>query len=317
MCFIQKTEKKKNKLKNLKDLKKNFDYLYQFYFLYKSIKKHFKTIDYNIYVLNTVPFPENINNALKKMGVIVLTRTSDHLSFNRKIFFYINYSESYIENIRCDYKMILDADTLFVSDITIDIIEYIKTKDALGMYGSRNFNKSYYTTICNKLGLKIPDEINQRQGGRSDGRWTTESTYLYNKSDYNINNRLFPYFNNGAIIIKNSLSKSLGILWKNKRSKLTKMGYNNLGQNGELTIGLCINHITNNWGPLPKGFNLVCSVVTADMFTNLKVENKHGVKPILIHWQLLNINSNLYKKYVSDIINNKNINEFHSLLNNI
>ena len=99
------------------------------------------------------------------------------------------------------------------------------------------------------------------------------------------------------------------------RNKLTKLGYNNWAEKGELTIGLSINNITDNWGPLPKGFNLVLSCKTSNRYSNLDIENIYGVKPILIHWQKLYININIYKKYVKDIINEKIIDEFNSLLN--
>ena len=298
-------KKCKNKFSIKEDLKKNFDYLHQFYFLYKSIKKYLKNINYKIYILNTIPFTKKINNVLKKMGVIVKTEKSDHPLFNRP--------ESYIININCDYRMILDADTLFVSEFSIEMIDYIKSKDAMGMYGHRNFNDKYYRKICNILDIKIPKEINQTKKNLNNGQWTIKNTYKYNNKNYDMEKRLFPYFNNGAIIVKNEISNKIGRLWKKNRNKLTRLGYNNFGQNGELTIGLTINHITDNWGPLPKGFNLVLSVMTK-RYQNLNVEKILGVKPILIHWQLLNINSNIYKKYAGNIINTKNTDEFNNLL---
>ena len=299
--LIGQCENKPNKIMNKENLKKNFDYLYQFLFLYESIKIHLKDIDYTIYVLTTRPHTI-IANKLKELGVIMLTKPCDHPLYNRP--------QSYIMDVKCDYRLIMDADTLFCNEFTADIIDQIKEKDALGMYGHRNINYDFYNKICNQLEIKIPKEIEETKQYLNNKHWTTRNSYLYNDKNYNTNERLFPYFNNGAIIVKNEFSKKIGLLWKELRDKLTKFGYFNKGPNGELSIGLAINHITKNWGPLPKGFNLVLSCETKDRYRNLKVETEFGVKPILIHWQSLSMNDEVYKKYVKNIINDKVIQKY-------
>ena len=82
------------------------------------------------------------------------------------------------------------------------------------MYGHRNLNYNYYTKICNQLNIKIPKEIDQTKEYKNDKKWTVKNTFKYNNSNYDINNKLFPYFNNGAIIIKNEISNKVGRLWK-------------------------------------------------------------------------------------------------------
>jgi hypothetical protein len=56
--------------------------------------------------------------------------------------------------------------------------------------------------------------------------------------------------------------------------------------------------------------------MTKDRYTNLVVEDIHGVKPILIHWQLLSTDSEMYKRYAKDFINENVISEFAELTKN-
>ena len=298
-CFndIEKISIAQRKTTN-NSIKSYLTYTEQFEGLYRSIKKNLKSVNYKIYIFNTIPFSQELNDYYKKLGVIVLTRKTDNEYFNRP--------EIYMEKINCDYKLVLDVDTLIVNDFGINVINYIKKFDCMGTYGHRNINKYFYNEILNALNLSIPKEI-ELVNNNNDYNWSNIATYSYifNKTPGLFQKRQFPYFNNGCIIIKNDKSYELGKLWKIKRQELyDKNLIPNLGQSGELTIGLCINHLFDNWFHSPKGFNLVCSCQT-NKYINLEFEK--FTKPYIIHYISVPYNSKIYdkymKEYLEDLIN--------------
>ena len=279
------------KKKNLMSVKSFLSYKQQFDILYKSIKTNLKSVNYKIYIFNTIPFSKELDDYYKKEGITVITRQSEHEYFNRP--------EIYLEKIDCDYKLVIDVDTIIVNDFDSFIIDYIKKYDCMGTYGYRNINQQSYKNILKKLNLKVPNEINNLKNNNNYG-WTNVGTYSLNLNNENIYkiNRKFPYFNNGCIIIKNNMSYELGKLWKIKRYEAFKKKIlPNIGQCGELTIGLCINHLIKNWNHCPKGINLVCSPQTKE-YLNLAVEE--FTKPYIIHYVCVSYKSNLYKKYLQE-----------------
>ena len=283
-----------NRKRSKNSVKSFLTYTQQFEILYESIKKNLKSVNYKIYIFNTIPFSSKLNTNYQDKGIIVLTRQSDHKYYNRP--------EIYLENIECDYKLVLDVDTIIVNDFGPDIINYIKKYDCMGTYGYRNINKNSYIQILKKLKLKIPTEINLLKNN-NNYKWTNVGTYSLNlnKNDSNHITRKFPYFNNGCIIVKNEKSYELGKLWKIKRNEATlEKLLINKGQCGELTIGLCINHLFDNWNHCPKGFNLVCSQGT-EKYLNLEVEN--FTKPYIIHYVDVPYNCNIYNKYMYKYFN--------------
>ena len=241
-----------------KGVKQNLDLINQIYLLWKSLQINVTSVDFQLYVFTIKEYVTNeIRIIFEKIGINLIELDTKLKSHFRPLI--------YTYHLDCDYKVILDADIMFLNDFSQEDIDHIIKYDVMGMYGHRNINYNMYINILKGLSLKITNEIEETKSYASNRRWTTLNTYKYNinKTDQ----RLFPYFNNGMIIIKNSLSEEFGKLWEEKRLQMAKLNLYgiNLGQSGELTIGLVANHLTDNWNALPKGFNLVCSNMTKKM----------------------------------------------------
>ena len=231
-------------IRNNVAIRDGLDIINQIYVLYKSIKLHIHNVDYDFYVFTKNKYlTKDIKNIFNHLNIKIIILEDDIIEkyFRPKIYTY---------DIVCDYKCVMDCDIIFVNDFSIEDIEYMQNYDCLGMYGHRNIDYQTYMRICNKLNLKIPTEIEETKYYKSNNKsWTVLNTYQYNlniTSSEHINDnikyknyikdtkRLFPYFNNGMILIKNTLSKELGNLWLIKRKELHEnFSWLSLGDAGE------------------------------------------------------------------------------------
>src|SRR5690606_34495740 len=153
----------------------------------------------------------------------------------------------------------------------------------------------YYKELCNYLQIKYPTQCKLLLDNNNNGNWRANETYYYHFNDDKT--LLFPYFNNGAVLIHNSISKQVGIEWEKNRLKAFQGNFvPNLGQAGELTIGLTINNITDNWKIFPRGFNLVCSQTTKKYINCEYTGNIY-----LIHYVQVNYMDPIFLNFIKPI----------------
>lgn len=277
---------------------KGIAYIYQYIAFVQSIKDNIHSVEYDIYVFNTKPFSEEYTERLESMGVKILTRPTDFTFFNRPEIYLEDLGDDY------DYRLVTDCDMIFCSDITPEHVQYIQQYDALAMYGHQNISAKTYREICTTLNLNVPPEIIQAENTKDRRNFTAEKNLKYHFTPDCP--RLFPYFNNGVIMIKNSMSQDLGKLWKQARATAAE-NYKWMANKkscgivltgaGQLTMGLCISHLTQNWAPLPRGFNVVVTPL-AEKFTKLDNMIASGIQPVLLHYIAAKYNMPIYKRYL-------------------
>jgi hypothetical protein len=232
---------------SLSGIKKQISYIDQFLILYETVKKNWTTPNYvfEFYLFHSIPFSEEVKNILKKTDVTVtLVNYEKHKTKIRPV--------AYFYDIECDYRLVLDVDMIAVDNPVFDL-----NLDFQAMYGGNKYNKEQWEEICEFLNVTMPQyPIFKKEAGAYNS-WSVEEMYLYNT--YQLKEKIFPYFNNGAILIKNDISKKFVSNWEEKREKY--MHYVKNTQNieidfeGQDIVGVVLNDISSNWKPFDVGFN--------------------------------------------------------------
>lgn len=156
--------------------------------------------------------------------------------------------------IDCDFRLVLDVDMYAMSEPNFNF-----SKDALAVYGGNKYTKEQWQSICGYLGAEMPKQriLNQEAGTYKSWRFTEHFLYQTGK----FRKRKFPYFNNGAILIRNGVSQQFVQLWEQYRTKYSayvkKQFDIDIDLEGQDVVGLAIANTTSNWSHFPKGFNLV------------------------------------------------------------
>lgn len=271
-------------------IKSSLSYIKQFFMLYYSIKENWD-FNYKIYVFHSRPFTENNLKIIKNLDVTLKYINVDNLLIR---------PESYLVNLECDYRLVLDCDTIALNNPTFNF-----DFDAQAMYGNFNY-QVLPNSLFKKLELKKPSQNNFLKydiiNDQENGLWSFKNSNLINgfyKKKFNYKKKYYPMFNHGAILIKNKYSTFIGnkLLLYKKLYKTT---------NGQNVIGIAINHITNNnWTHFNKGFNFWCNI---DRLNNpLVIDKKKYIdsdKRIeLFHYINVNKESIYFKRYVEKYYN--------------
>lgn len=232
---------------SLSGIKKKIGYIDQFLILYETVKKNWTTTNYNFqfYLFHSIPFSEEVKKRLEKTDVIVtLVNYLKHKTKIRPI--------AYSYDIACDFRLILDVDMIALNNPVFDL-----SQDFQAMYGGNKYNKKQWEDICDFLDVKMPKYPIYKKKEGTYTSWSVEEMYLYDT--HQIKEKIFPYFNNGAILIRNSIAKKFVSNWEKKREKY--MHYVKNTQNididfeGQDIVGIVLNDISTNWKPFSVGFN--------------------------------------------------------------
>lgn len=230
-------------------LKSEIGYFDQFLMLYQSIISNWqrKYFDYNIYLLHSIPFSDQKTKILNTINVKVEQVVYPHHTTKIR-------PMCYSHPIDCDFRLVLDVDMLALNEPKFNF-----KLDAQAMYGGNKYNTFQWSQICNFLDCQIPKQKCLKVQPGSYTSWSFKEHYLFQTGA--IKRRKFPYFNNGAILIRNSKSNEFVQVWERYRSLYTKYvleKFNlDIDLEGQDVVGLAIANITKKWSHFPKGFNLI------------------------------------------------------------
>ncbi len=230
-------------------IKGQISYFDQFLMLAESIMDNWprRNFKYRIIALHSLPFSEEKKTILEQINVEVVKADYDEHPVKIR-------PAAYTMDFDCDFRLILDVDMIALKEPNFDF-----SKDVLSMYGGNKYNKRQWQDICQFLGCRTPDFFSLKlKPGHYDG-WLFLEHYLYQAGW--LRGRVFPYFNNGAVLIKNELAAKVGSVWLDYRRSYTQYIEKTRGADidleGQDVIGLAINQVTDNWSTLPKGCNYI------------------------------------------------------------
>jgi len=250
-------------------LKKN-DIFHQLYILINSIHKYFK-IEYEIIIFTTIPY-----NPWQKYILEHILRTKIQIvkSDNPSIHFYCR-SKCFTEPIgNFTHRLCLDCDMFFCNTFALDF-----SKDICMTYMHKVLRpKQYFQLLINQF--KLP-QISLKNVNRYRNQLIQ---YQYERGK----TKLFPYFNGGAVLVKEELSKTFGL----KNLEIYNSNFTHKKINRGMILQDCWGLIVSqwNWGELPIGFNYY------GKWQNILDTNRYREQVSLIHY-LGNTDIEDYREY--------------------
>ena len=246
----QRTQTENRKLRPTHKYNK-ISHLEQFLVLYHSIKKNW-TFPHRISLCHSVDFSENNLDALLELELDLFKVEPDIAIYDGSATLTDSYSIPYTKYCRaaCFYvvpkvagthRLVLDVDMIALKNPVFDY-----NVDFQAMYSRKipPYTNQQIKTICDRFSFRYRD-------------YTPEpllAKYIAGKTN------IQPYFNGGAILIKESLSKLFGELWRPSLiTPLLKELWGNSSRlaylSSELTLSLALLTISQNWKPFELGFN--------------------------------------------------------------
>ncbi|MGG7036600.1 MAG: hypothetical protein ACI7YS_15595 [Flavobacterium sp.] len=256
-------------------LKEKISYFDQFLILYESICTTWKKekFDYEFHILHSIPFTKKKQRILENLrgGVTVKMVTyPPHRDKIRPMAYYLD--------VDCDYKLVLDVDMLALKEPDFDF-----SVDAQAMYGGNKYNPNQWQKVCEHLNCDFPKDLIIKQDEGHYREFGIKEYFLYH-TDPNCP-KMFPYFNNGAIFIRNSLSKELAKVWEGYRASYTefvKKEFNtNIDLEGQDVMGLAIHNVAKEWLPFQRGFNFILQEKFED---GVAILRNHEDQAVLLHY---------------------------------
>jgi len=228
-------------------LKSEISYFDQFLISYESITKNWNTekFTYDFHIVHTRDFSQTHFDILNNIGINTIKVKNEFNNIGLRCM-------TFNVDIECDYRLVLDNDTIGIKTPNFDF-----SKDILVSYGGGIYPKDTYKQLCNFLGLKTPKENPIENVVQSFG--AAEYTKFYKETS---NKRLFPALNAGAILVKNTLSKEFGKKLTESVRKIPEFAKQFGGRSVQVVqpvYGLVVNDITDNWNHFERGFNFILS----------------------------------------------------------
>ena len=258
---------------SLSGIKSEISYFDQFLILYESIKRNWKRkyFNYDIYVLHSIDFSNEKKEILSKLDInLIKVNYKYHETKIRPM--------AYSIDIDCDFRLVLDVDMYAMKEPEFDF-----NYDFQAVYGGNKYNSKQWKEICEFIGCEYPDHRIKKITKGNYRHWTFKEHYLFQSQK--LNKLLFPYFNNGAILIKNSLTREFYFLWEQYRAAYTKytdLKFNiNIDLEGQDVIGLALYNTSRNWNTMPVGVNFV---VQEKFKEGRKLINKYANNIFLFHY---------------------------------
>lgn len=156
---------------------------------------------------------------------------------------FANRGAAYLEPMEGTHKLILDSDMIALREPYFDF-----RYDVCATPGKSLFTPIQWKRMCDYIGIDMP---------RIPIKKETMSKNSYTAYYDNTRAKFYPYFNHGAVLIKNELSEEVG----KKFIKYRDIFYTKFAHyHGQIAIGFAIHETTKNWGPLPKGFNYLATI---------------------------------------------------------
>ena len=243
-------------------VRKNIDVVSQFVVLYRSIKRNWTNLEYRISLFHneSITFNENDTKKLDSCDVDVYACAPD----NPRLPFYCRCAclESNLTRTGT-HRLVLDCDMIALNEPTFDL-----SCDWQAMYGgSVNFDGNVLDYIVKKYNYKF-----DHKAGYLRRHLFTE--YLKDPSAYH---RLYPYFNGGAILIKEGLCRRFCELWRPSLElsydPALSRQHQHLGL--QYSMSYALTTLSENWKPFRPGVNYLLKVYDINKFGKANVSLVH------------------------------------------
>lgn len=271
----------KNKKNQINVVYKKIDLLDQFLMAYNSIKKNWKTLNYDISLFYNKDYPFNKKDyeKLNKLNINIIPCEPDH---DKIPYLCRNSALTYNLPKTGTHRLILDTDILFLKEPIFDT-----SKDWQAMFaGSANLSDIEYINKKYNYNLNLKNYI------RKD-------LFLNYIKNPNIYKQLFPHFNAGAFLIKEELCEKFVISYKKAwelsfDKNISKYG-NHIGIQYAQSFALI--KLSENWKPFIPGINYLGKSYDIEKF------GKENI--ILFHYCGVGGEDNVYKYFPEYLISQK------------
>ena len=209
-----------------------------------------------IHFIHSYPLKEADRIRLSKYGIHILHRPSNS---KHKGLAFATRDVSYLEpDERGTHRLILDSDMIALREPKFNF-DY----DVQAIPGKSMFDVTQWKKICGYAGCELPDRpVNREIKGHC----------MYTRYMRGATKDFFPYFNHGAILVKEELADTIGRYFIQYRDKL----YNKIPHyHGQVAIGLAIHSATKNWGVFDRGFNVLSTMEEVAPFELNKITLYH------------------------------------------
>lgn len=271
-------------------VKSFIDYFQQLLISYESITENWKgeNFTYEFHVVHSDSFTDRKQKLLNELGIT----THQVKNVFGKVML---RSNGYLIDVDCDFRLLLDNDTLGLSEPDFDF-----NMDIQAGFGGCKWTRKEWEEICEWLNLPCPDGQPIITGKGGFKRWNSFEYIRYvttGKSE-----GLFPYFNNGVMLVRNSLSKYFGSMlisasvkyFKNPKYKIDSLFTQDV-------LGIVTNAVTDKWSIFPIGINMLCLLNQPKV---LKFTENYKGKVSLVHYIMLTKNQrfgDIVMKYYNQI----------------
>lgn len=243
---------------------KGIDMVTQFIVLYNSIKKNWKSFEYKITLFcnENYSFNEFDKKRLSELDIDICYVKPDH---ECSPFAVKCAGISHKLRISGTHRLYLDPDMIALNEPKFDL-----SCDWQAMYaGSYNLsvfnyiNEKYgYNIDCKKYDLTIRNPY---------------KAYMQNKNEYK---NLIPYFNGGAVLVKESLCGKLAELGLMSMESCVDTNLSHSGRHfsGQYGFAFSLVSLSENWKPFEPGFNYLLKISNPSSFgvNNIKLVHYCG-----------------------------------------
>jgi hypothetical protein len=253
--------------KIINTITKNISIIDQFIFLYKSIKKNWKKIKYNITVIHNIDFNFSDLNKLSNLDIDIIKCEPDFIELP-----FQNRCACLTQKMKQEgtHRLVLDCDMLALNEPDFDL-----SCDWQCMFaGKINIEKKYIDYIINEFNYKYIDyiinEFNYKFIDNNYEQNNLFNNYILNKINYK---KIYPYFNAGALLIKEQYCNKFVSLWKptlklglQKYWKIKNVPENVLHIALQYSFSYALLDTSNNWKPLKPGINYLLKIYDPHKF---------------------------------------------------
>lgn len=249
--------------KRIQSINKNIDLVTQFIVLYNSIKKNWKSFEYDITLFYNKNIPwsqedwEKVNS-LKGLNIISVDKPDfETVPWQTRIPCFNHELKR-----KGTHRIVLDCDMIALDELKLDL-----NCDFQAMYsGTYGLNTNQYNYMIDKYGYK--DIL------KNDYKYKNDMWINYNVKKRNYKN-ILPYFNAGIIILKEELCQQFVDLWKPSLELVLEKNWNSVKINPQLlhmavqyTLCFSLLTVTDNWKPFDIGTNYLIKMYNLNKFKN-------------------------------------------------
>jgi hypothetical protein len=227
-------------------VKKNIDIVSQFIILYNSIKKNWNKFEYRISIVHNIEFSDEdtINLSFCDIDIYKVSPDFEELPFQNRC----ACLTTELKNVGT-HRLVLDCDMIALNEPIFDL----NCDWQAAFSASVDINEIYLAYIIKKYNYK--DIVHSNYIKKK-----LTKTYYANPQCYK---NLYPYFNGGAILIKEDLCNEFVKLWKPSIELGLAKYWDMPGVIPQYILHIALQYsmsyalltLSNNWKPFMPGFN--------------------------------------------------------------